>query len=102
RRHTRSDRDWRSDVCRPSWRQGGAHGLGSENLQVQRLRLGGGGGSHVVIAGGVAALAAAEWLRGNAAAWAWAAGIAGLAAVALEIGRAACRESVWSCGGGAC
>jgi len=47
---------------------------------VQRLRLGSG---HVVLAGGLAALAAAEWLRGNAAAWAWAAGIAGLAAVAL-------------------
>jgi signal transduction histidine kinase len=43
---------------------------------VQRL-------SHVVIAGGLAALAAAEWLRGNAAAWAWVAGVAGLAAVAL-------------------
>jgi signal transduction histidine kinase len=52
---------------------------------VQRLRLG--GGSHVVIAGGLAALAAAEWLRGNAAAWAWAAGIAGLAAVALAARR---------------
>jgi len=52
---------------------------------VQRLREG--GGSHVVIAGGLAALAAAEWLRGNAAAWAWAAGIAGLAAVALAARR---------------
>jgi signal transduction histidine kinase len=43
---------------------------------VQRL-------SHTVIAGGVAAVAAAEWLRGNAAGWAWLAGAAGLAAVAL-------------------
>jgi signal transduction histidine kinase len=43
---------------------------------VQRL-------SHAVIAGGVAAVAAAEWLRGNAAGWAWLAGAAGLAAVAL-------------------
>ena len=38
---------------------------------------------HVVIAGGLAAVAAAEWLRGNAAAWAWVAGAAGVAAVAL-------------------
>jgi signal transduction histidine kinase len=38
-----------------------------------------------VIAGVLAALAAAEWLRGggDAAAWAWVAGVAGLAAVAL-------------------
>jgi signal transduction histidine kinase len=43
---------------------------------VQRL-------SHTVIASGVAAVAAAEWLRGNAAGWAWLAGAAGLAAVAL-------------------
>jgi len=41
----------------------------------------------VVIAGGLAALAAAEWLRGNAAAWAWVAGAAGLAAVALAARR---------------
>ena len=52
---------------------------------MQRLRLG--GVSHVVIAGGLAALAAAEWLRGNAAAWAWAAGIAGLAAAAVAARR---------------
>jgi signal transduction histidine kinase len=38
---------------------------------------------HVVIAGGLAAVAAAEWLRGNAPVWAWVAGAAGLAAVAL-------------------
>ncbi len=49
---------------------------------MQRLR---GGGGHVVIAGGLAALAAAEWLRGNAAAWAWLAGAAGLAVVALAV-----------------
>jgi signal transduction histidine kinase len=36
-----------------------------------------------VIAGGLAAIAAAEWLHGNAAPWAWVAGVAGLAAVAL-------------------
>ena len=40
-----------------------------------------------MIAGGLAALAAAEWLRGNAAAWAWVAGAAGLAAVALAARR---------------
>jgi signal transduction histidine kinase len=49
---------------------------------MQRLR---GEGGHVVIAGGLAALAAAEWLRGNAAAWAWLAGVAALAAVALAV-----------------
>ncbi len=40
-----------------------------------------------MIAGGLAALAAAEWLRGNAAAWAWVAGAAGLGAVALAARR---------------
>ncbi|HEV8303835.1 MAG TPA: ATP-binding protein [Gemmatimonadales bacterium] len=38
-----------------------------------------------MIAGGLAALAAAEWLRGNVAAWAWLAGVAGLAAAALAL-----------------
>jgi len=51
---------------------------------VQRLQ---GRGGHAVIAGGLAALAAAEWLRGNAAAWAWIAGAAGVAAVALALRR---------------
>jgi len=40
-----------------------------------------------VIAGALAALAAAEWLRGNAAAWAWVAEGAGIAAVALAARR---------------
>jgi signal transduction histidine kinase len=45
---------------------------------VQRL-------GHVVIAGGLAALAAAEWLRGNGVAWALVAEAAGVAAVALAL-----------------
>ena len=40
-----------------------------------------------MIAGALAALAAAEWLRGNAAAWAWVAEAAGIAAVALAARR---------------
>ena len=36
-----------------------------------------------MIAGGLVAVAAAEWLRGDAPVWAWLAGAAGLAAVAL-------------------
>jgi len=40
-----------------------------------------------VIAGGLAALAAAEWLRGDPAGWAWVAGVAGLTAVALAARR---------------
>src|SRR5258707_11126613 len=44
-------------------REGGAHRVGGENAQVQRQ-------AHVVIAGCFASLAAAEWLRGDAAVWA--------------------------------
>lgn len=41
--------------------------------------------AHVVIAGCLASLAAAEWLRSDAAVWAWLAGIAGLAALVLAL-----------------
>ncbi|MEX2157017.1 MAG: ATP-binding protein [Gemmatimonadales bacterium] len=40
---------------------------------------------HVVIAGGLVAVAAAEWLRGDAAAWALLTGIAGLVAFGLAV-----------------
>lgn len=40
-----------------------------------------------MIAGGVAATAAAEWLHGGAAGWAWVSGAAGLGAVGLAFGR---------------
>ena len=43
--------------------------------------------AHVVIAGCVACLAAAEWLRGDAAIWAILAGVAGLAALGLAVTR---------------
>src|SRR6266705_6776585 len=59
-------------------REGGAHRVGGENAQVQRQ-------AHVVIAGCFASLAAAEWLRGDAAVWAALAGAAGLVAVALAV-----------------
>src|SRR2546430_2948444 len=44
-----------------------------------------GGRGHAVIAGGLASIAAAEWLRSGAAVWAWVAALAGLAAVALAV-----------------
>src|SRR2546430_2339672 len=44
-----------------------------------------GGRGHAVIAGGLASIAAAEWLRSGAAVWAWLAALAGLAAVALAV-----------------
>jgi two-component system nitrogen regulation sensor histidine kinase NtrY len=50
--------------------------------------------SHVVIAGGFAALAAAEWLRGEAAVWAALAGVAGVVAVVLAVRRPAPRSTV--------
>src|SRR5256884_2106625 len=50
-----------------------AHLVGDEGLEVQRR-------AHVALAGCAAAIAAAEWLHGSAAAWAWAAGAAGGAA----------------------
>src|SRR5258705_12064374 len=56
-------------------REGGAHRVGGENAQVQRQ-------AHVVIAGCFASLAAAEWLRGDAAVWAALAVAAGLRAAA--------------------
>src|SRR5207249_719243 len=43
------------------------HLVGDEGLEVQRR-------AHVALAGCAAAIAAAEWLHGSAAAWAWAAG----------------------------
>src|SRR5258708_2407490 len=57
-----------------------ADGLGGENAQMQRQ-------AHVVIAGCAASLAAAEWLRGDVGVWAWLAGAAGIAAVALALTR---------------
>jgi len=54
-----------------------AHLVGNEGLEVQRP-------AHLVIAGCVAAVAAAEWLHGAAAGWAWAAGAAGLGGTLLE------------------
>src|SRR5207302_1629788 len=51
-----------------------AHLVGDEGLEVQRR-------AHVALAGCAAAIAAAEWLHGSAAAWAWAAGAAGVAEV---------------------
>src|SRR5256886_8697915 len=58
-------------------------GLGGENAQMQRQ-------AHVVIAGCAASLAAAEWLRGDVGIWAWLAGAAGIAAVALALTRPRC------------
>ena len=49
--------------------------------------------AHLVIAGCVAAIAAAEWLHGVAAGWAWVAGAAGLAALILEATRRPWRAS---------
>src|SRR5216117_1209630 len=46
--------------------------------------------AHVVIAGCAASLAAAEWLRGDVGIWAWLAGAAGIAAVALALTRPRC------------
>ncbi|HEU5261570.1 MAG TPA: ATP-binding protein [Gemmatimonadales bacterium] len=43
--------------------------------------------AHVVIAGCIAAVAGGEWLHGNAAPWAWAAGVAGVATAVLALGR---------------
>src|SRR5258707_14807560 len=57
-------------------REGGAHRVGGENAQVQRQ-------AHVVIAGCFASLAAAEWLRGDAAVWAALAVAAGVVAGAI-------------------
>src|SRR3989442_15961442 len=56
--------------------QRGPHLVRNEGLQVQRI-------AHLVVAGCLAAVAAAEWLHGGAAAWAWASAAAGLAAAAL-------------------
>src|SRR5260370_34983393 len=53
-----------------------AHLVGDEVLQEQR-------GAHVALVGCATIAAAAEWLHGNAAAWAWAAGAAGLAPMRL-------------------
>src|SRR6266550_1161456 len=69
-----ADRHQQSRVAR----EGGAHRVGGENAQVQRQ-------AHVVIAGCFASLAAAEWLRGDAAVWAALAVAAGLIAVALAV-----------------
>src|SRR5207253_649883 len=56
------------------------HLVGDEGLEVQRR-------AHVALAGCAAAIAAAEWLHGSAAAWAWAAGAAGVAATLLALVR---------------
>src|SRR5216117_2649739 len=68
-------------------REGGAHRVGGENAQVQRQ-------AHVVIAGCFASLAAAEWLRGDAAVWAALAGVAGLVAVVLALTTRAPRPTM--------
>src|SRR3989442_13234784 len=60
--------------------QRGPHLVRNEGLQVQRI-------AHLVVAGCLAAVAAAEWLHGGAAAWAWASAAAGLAAAALVAAR---------------
>src|SRR6266705_3114180 len=57
-----------------------AHLVGDEGLEVQRR-------AHVALAGCAAAIAAAEWLHGSAAAWAWAAGAAGVAATLFALVR---------------
>src|SRR5713226_8229086 len=59
-------------------REGVAHRIREERLQVQRL-------GHILIACGVAVVAAAEWLHsaGDAAGWAWTAGAAGAGAVVV-------------------
>src|SRR5260370_1050039 len=57
-----------------------AHLVGDEVLQEQR-------GAHVALVGCATVAAAAEWLHGNAAAWAWAAGAAGLATMPLPLRR---------------
>src|SRR5439155_136141 len=57
-----------------------AHLVGDEGLEVQRR-------AHVALAGCAAAIAAAEWLHGSAAPWAWAAGAAGVAATLLALVR---------------
>jgi len=44
-------------------------------------------GAHVALAGCAATIAAAEWLRGGAAGWAWAAGAAGVAVTLLAVRR---------------
>src|SRR2546430_3927089 len=59
-------------------RERGTHGVGSENVEVQRQ-------THVVIAGCFASLATAEWLRSDAGVWAVLAGLAGLTAVVLAV-----------------
>src|SRR5205814_2276154 len=56
------------------------HLVGDEGLEVQRR-------AHVALAGCAAAIAAAEWLHGSAAPWAWAAGAAGVAATLLALVR---------------
>src|SRR4029077_20705018 len=56
------------------------HLVGDEGLEVQRR-------AHVALAGCAAAIAAAEWLHGSGAAWAWAAGAAGIVATLLALVR---------------
>src|SRR3989442_9086679 len=60
-------------------REGVAHRIREERLQVQRL-----GGGHILIPCSVAVVAAAEWLHsaGDAAGWAWLAGASGAVAMA--------------------
>jgi len=59
------------------------HLVGDEGLEVQRR-------VHVALAACGATIAAAEWLHGSAAGWAWAAGAAGVAVTLLAV-----RTSRW-------
>ena len=59
------------------------HLVGDEGLEVQRR-------VHVALAACGATIAAAEWLHGSAAGWAWAAGAAGVAVTLLAV-----RASRW-------
>src|SRR5207247_2299388 len=56
------------------------HLVGDKGLQVERR-------AHLALAGCAVAVAAGEWLHGNAAAWAWVAGAAALATAVLAFAR---------------
>src|SRR5207244_4133235 len=70
------------------------HLVGDEGLEMERR-------AHVTLAGCAATIAAAEWLHGNAAGWAWAAGAAGVTAVLLAVVRKP-RATVTAAAGLAC
>src|SRR5206468_7457731 len=96
RRHTRSDRDWSSDVCSSDLIPQSRMAASSAPVYLLGMYVGGLGGKRWAWWAwweevGLVGLVGRGWLGGKR--WAW------WEIPLEEIGRASCRERVWGWGG---